>query len=82
VEAGAPVALSSDAHRPEDVGVDYDRALELLESAGVSELCVFERRERRLEPITLAGTPHDTQSGAGGGQAPHNGGQASGAGVM
>jgi histidinol-phosphatase (PHP family) len=51
VEAGAPVALSSDAHRSQDVGADYDRALELLESAGVSELCVFERRERRLEPI-------------------------------
>ncbi len=51
VEAGAPVALSSDAHRPEDVGADYARALELLESVGVSELCVFERRERRLEPI-------------------------------
>jgi histidinol-phosphatase (PHP family) len=51
LEAGAPVALSSDAHRPEDVGADYDRALELLESVGVKELCVFERRERRLEPI-------------------------------
>jgi histidinol-phosphatase (PHP family) len=51
VEAGAPIALSSDAHRPEDVGADYDRALELLESVGVEELCVFERRRRRLEPI-------------------------------
>ncbi|MGC2372770.1 MAG: histidinol-phosphatase [Solirubrobacteraceae bacterium] len=51
LEAGAPVALSSDAHRPEDVGADYDRALELLEGVGVEELCVFERRERRLEPI-------------------------------
>jgi histidinol-phosphatase (PHP family) len=51
VEAGAPVALSSDAHRPEDVGADYERALELLERAGVSELCVFERRARRLEPV-------------------------------
>jgi histidinol-phosphatase (PHP family) len=51
VEAGAPVALSSDAHRPEDVGADYDRAIELLDSAGVGELCVFEHRERRLEPI-------------------------------
>jgi histidinol-phosphatase (PHP family) len=51
VEAGAPVALSSDAHRPEDVGADYDRALELLERTGVEELCVFERRARRLEPI-------------------------------
>jgi histidinol-phosphatase (PHP family) len=51
VEAGAQVALSSDAHRPEDVGADYDRAIELLESVGVSELCVFERRARRIEPI-------------------------------
>ncbi len=51
VEAGAPIALSSDAHRPEDVGVDYDQALELLEQFGVGELCVFERRARRLEPI-------------------------------
>jgi histidinol-phosphatase (PHP family) len=45
------VALSSDAHRPEDVGADYDQALELLDSLGVGELCVFEHRERRLEPI-------------------------------
>lgn len=51
VEAGAPIALSSDAHRPEDVGADYDRALQLLESVGVGELCVFEQRQRRLEPI-------------------------------
>jgi histidinol-phosphatase (PHP family) len=51
LETGAPVALSSDAHRPEDVGADYEQALELLERLGVSELCVFERRERRLEPI-------------------------------
>ncbi|HEY1450252.1 MAG TPA: histidinol-phosphatase [Solirubrobacteraceae bacterium] len=51
LEAGAPVALSSDAHRPEDVGADYDRALDLLEQIGIGELCVFERRERRLEPI-------------------------------
>lgn len=51
VDAGVPVALSSDAHRPEDVGADYGRALELLEETGVSELCVFEGRVRRLEPI-------------------------------
>src|ERR1700722_8749768 len=51
LEAGAPIALSSDAHRPEDVGADYDQALELLDSAGVEELCVFAHRERRVEPI-------------------------------
>jgi histidinol-phosphatase (PHP family) len=51
LEAGAPVALSSDAHRPQDIGADYDRALELLDELGVGELCVFERRQRSLQPI-------------------------------
>ncbi len=54
VEAGAPVALSSDAHRPEDVGADYDQALELLEQLGVGELCVFAGRTRRLEAVGAA----------------------------
>ena len=51
VEAGAPVALSSDAHRPDDVGADYDRALAVLEELGVRELCVFDRRACRLQQI-------------------------------
>jgi histidinol-phosphatase (PHP family) len=51
LEAGNPVALSSDAHRPQDIGADYDAALELLANLGASELCVFEGRTRRLEPI-------------------------------
>ncbi|HEV7584864.1 MAG TPA: histidinol-phosphatase [Solirubrobacteraceae bacterium] len=56
IEAGARVALSSDAHRPEDVGADYDRALAVLEHLGVKELCVFDRRSCRVEPIG-AGSP-------------------------
>jgi histidinol-phosphatase (PHP family) len=51
LEAGAPIALSSDAHVPEQVGFAYDQALELLDSLGVGELAVFERRQRRLEPL-------------------------------
>ena len=51
LDAGCPVALSSDAHVPGDVGRDYDAALELLARLGVRELAVFEHRERRLEPI-------------------------------
>jgi histidinol-phosphatase (PHP family) len=51
VDAGLPIALSSDAHLPEHVGFGYDRAQELLADAGVTELCVFEGRERRMEPI-------------------------------
>lgn len=63
LEAGAPVALSSDAHRPQDVGADYERALEMLEQLGARELCVFERRERRLEPIG-AGAGASSAAGA------------------
>jgi histidinol-phosphatase (PHP family) len=51
LEAGCPVALSSDAHVPAQIGFRYERALELLDGLGVTELAVFERRERRLEPI-------------------------------
>ena len=51
LEAGLPLALSSDAHRPADVGAGYEQALELLDELGVRELCVFEGRKRRLEPI-------------------------------
>jgi histidinol-phosphatase (PHP family) len=51
LDAGCPVALSSDAHRPDELGRDFERALELLDDLGVRELAVFERRERRLEPI-------------------------------
>jgi histidinol-phosphatase (PHP family) len=51
LEAEAPVALSSDAHVPADVGFGYDAALELLDSLGVRELAVFERRARSLDPI-------------------------------
>ena len=51
LEAGRPVALSSDAHVPEDLGYRYEQAVELLGSLGVTELAVFERRERRMEPL-------------------------------
>ena len=51
IDAGNPIALSSDAHEPDDLGRDYEQALALLEDLGVTELAVFERRTRRLEPI-------------------------------
>jgi histidinol-phosphatase (PHP family) len=51
LEAGNPIALSSDAHTPDELGAGYDAALELLGDLGVRELCVFDGRERRLEPI-------------------------------
>jgi histidinol-phosphatase (PHP family) len=51
VDAGCPIALSSDAHEPDQLGFEYERAVELLERVGVREIAVFERRERRLEPV-------------------------------
>ncbi len=51
VEAGAPFALSSDAHLPEHVGFAYEAAVELLDDLGVGEICVFRQRQRRLAPL-------------------------------
>ncbi|HET6549000.1 MAG TPA: histidinol-phosphatase [Solirubrobacter sp.] len=51
VDAGLPVALSSDAHRPEQVAFAYDAAVEVLRDCGVKEIAVFSRRERRMEPL-------------------------------
>jgi histidinol-phosphatase (PHP family) len=51
LDAGRPVALSSDAHVPGDLAYRYDRALELLESVGVTEVAVFDGRERRMEAL-------------------------------
>jgi histidinol-phosphatase (PHP family) len=51
LDAGRPVALSSDAHTPEQLGYEYERAVGWLGELGVNEIVVFERRARRLEPI-------------------------------
>jgi histidinol-phosphatase (PHP family) len=51
VDAGIPIALSSDAHVPDQLAFRYEDAVKLLEEVGVKELAVFEKRQRRLEPI-------------------------------
>lgn len=51
LEADAKFALSSDAHRPAEVGFGYEDTLSSLAAIGVGELCVFERRKRRLAEI-------------------------------
>ena len=51
LEVGRPVALSSDAHVPDQLGHEYERAVDWLGGLGVGELAVFERRRRRMEPI-------------------------------
>jgi histidinol-phosphatase (PHP family) len=51
LDAGNPIALSSDAHTADELGFRYDEALEALDRLGVGEVAVFEGRERRLEPL-------------------------------
>jgi histidinol-phosphatase (PHP family) len=51
IDAGAVFALSSDAHTPEQVGFEYERAVKTLTDWGVTELAVFEGRSRRTEPL-------------------------------
>jgi histidinol-phosphatase (PHP family) len=51
LEAGRPVALSSDAHVPDQLGYRYDEAVEMLGSMGVSEIADFEGRQRRMVPL-------------------------------
>jgi histidinol-phosphatase (PHP family) len=51
LDAGKPVALSSDAHVPEHLGYEYERAVDWLTKAGVTEIAVFEGGARRLEPV-------------------------------
>jgi histidinol-phosphatase (PHP family) len=51
LDAGCQIALNSDAHYPRHVGFEYESTAAWLAERGVRELCVFEGRERRLEPI-------------------------------
>jgi histidinol-phosphatase (PHP family) len=51
VEAGAAFSLSSDAHVPGDVGHAYESAVSTMRDWGIEQIAVFERRERRLEPL-------------------------------
>src|SRR5438067_310672 len=49
--------------RPRAIGADYERALELLSRLNVRELCVFDHRERRLEPLGAAPPGHAVPPG-------------------
>ena len=46
-----PITLASDAHVPEHVGRDIDRAVEHARAAGYETVTVFDGRRRRQEPL-------------------------------
>jgi len=49
--AALPITLASDAHVPENVGRDFDLALELARAAGYETVSVFDQRRARQEPL-------------------------------
>ncbi len=52
-QKGIPFTTASDAHSPVQLGEGYDRWPEgLVSSAGISEVCVFERHQRRAAAIS------------------------------
>lgn len=51
LDAGLDFSLSSDAHHPIHVGHGYEVALDLMQRLGIERVCVFDRRDRRLEPV-------------------------------
>ncbi len=48
---GIPVTLGSDAHLPDDVGKDFNKAIELAKSVGYRESCKFTKRKCSPEKL-------------------------------
>lgn len=48
---GLPITLASDAHVPQNVGRDLDRAVEHARAAGYDTVTVFDGRRPRQEPL-------------------------------
>jgi histidinol-phosphatase (PHP family) len=53
-KANIPVTLSSDAHRPNQVGRHFNKALEVLRSIGYTHLSTFKSRTRYEVPIEIS----------------------------
>ncbi|HIE05243.1 MAG TPA: histidinol-phosphatase HisJ family protein, partial [bacterium (Candidatus Stahlbacteria)] len=52
-QKGVPITLGSDGHRPEEVGQNFDVAIEMIKNVGYKKMARFEKRKRTL--ITLPG---------------------------
>jgi histidinol-phosphatase (PHP family) len=50
-EENTPVTLGSDAHTPEDVGADFDKAIAVLKKTGYKRIASFEKRRMTLIEI-------------------------------
>ncbi len=52
-EAGVPLTFGSDSHDPQDVGSDFDKAVDLAKSVGYSEYLIFKQKKNRKEGLNL-----------------------------
>jgi histidinol-phosphatase (PHP family) len=50
-EAGLPLLINSDAHAPEEVGADFDKATAMAAEAGYTQTVRLEKRRRRFIPL-------------------------------
>jgi len=50
-DEGVQITFGSDAHTPEDVGKDFDKAINLAKEAGYEHTVVFTKRKKRLQNI-------------------------------
>jgi histidinol-phosphatase (PHP family) len=50
--AGVPTLINSDAHAPEDVGRDFDRAAALAREIGYVDVATFGARQRTMVPLS------------------------------
>ena len=51
IQREIPLTLSSDAHRPENIGYEFEEFIKKAKPWGLTHLCAFEKREQRLIPI-------------------------------
>ena len=49
--AGVPVVINSDAHAPDEVGLDFDQAVAAASTAGYKEALRFSKRRSRSVPL-------------------------------
>ena len=52
LERGVPVTIGSDAHKPDDLGRDFERVREMLAGSDKGNVAVYSRRKRTLVPFT------------------------------
>jgi len=51
IERSIPLVLSSDAHRPGDIGHGFDDFIRKARKWGLTHLCSYEKRKQRLVPM-------------------------------